>query len=106
VDAPDESRTLAMIAKVRELRPNKPVTTLILTHHHSDHTGGVRAAVSEGVTTLVGHRSIHAYLQEILRRPHTIVPDALAKKPQPKAVTIVDVDDEFVLKDATMAVNL
>src|SRR5258705_8309402 len=100
VDAPDEPRTLAMIAKAREMRPGKPVTTMIVTHHHSDHTAGVRAAVSEGVTTLVAHRSNHAYLQEILRRPHTIVPDALAKKPQPKPVAIVDVDDEFVLKDA------
>ena len=106
VDAPDEPRTLAMIAKAREMRPNKPLTTMILTHHHSDHTSGVRAAVSEGVTTLVAHRSNHAYLQEILRRPHTIVPDALAKKPQPKAVTFVDVDDELVLKDAAMAVNM
>jgi glyoxylase-like metal-dependent hydrolase (beta-lactamase superfamily II) len=106
VDAPDEERTLAMIAKARELRPNKPVTTLILTHHHSDHTSGVRAAVSEGVTTLVAHKSNHAFLQEILRRPHTIVPDALAKKPQPKAVNIVDVDDQLVLKDSAMTVNL
>jgi len=106
VDAPDEARTLAMVAKAREMRPGKPVTTMILTHHHSDHTSGVRAAVSEGVTTLVAHRSVHAYLQEILRRPHTIVPDALAKKPQPKPVTIVDVDDEFVLKDPAMAVNM
>jgi glyoxylase-like metal-dependent hydrolase (beta-lactamase superfamily II) len=106
VDAPDEGRTLAMIVKARALRPNKPVTTLILTHHHSDHTGGVRAAVSEGVTTLVAHKSNRAYLQEILRRPHTIVPDALARKPQAKPVTIVDVDDQLVLKDSTMAVNV
>ncbi|MBI3049342.1 MAG: MBL fold metallo-hydrolase [Acidobacteria bacterium] len=106
VDAPDEARTLAMIAKARELRPNKPVTTLILTHHHSDHTGGVRAAVSEGVTRLVAHKSIRAFLQEILRRPHTIVPEALARKPQAKPVTIVEVDDQLVLKDSTMAVNL
>ena len=106
IDAPDEERTLAMIAKARELRPAKPVTTLILTHHHGDHTSGVRAAVSEGVTRLVAHKSIRAFLQEILRRPHTIVPDALAKKPQPKPVTIVDVDDQLVLKDSAMAVNL
>jgi glyoxylase-like metal-dependent hydrolase (beta-lactamase superfamily II) len=106
VDAPDEERTLAMIAKARELRPGKPVTTLILTHHHGDHTSGVRAAVSEGVTRLVAHRSIRAFLQEIIKRPHTIVPDALAKKPQSRPVTIVDVDDQLVLKDSAMAVNL
>ena len=106
IEAPNDERVRAVLAKAKELRPNKPVTTLILTHHHSDHTSGVRAAVSEGVTTLVAHRSIHAFLQEILRRPHTIVPDALAKKPQAKPVNIVDVDDQLVLKDSAMTVNL
>jgi glyoxylase-like metal-dependent hydrolase (beta-lactamase superfamily II) len=106
VEAPSEARTLAVIAKARELRPNKPLTTLVETHHHGDHTGGVRAAVSEGVTTIVAHESIIPFLQELLRRPHTIAPDALAKKPQPKKVNFVGVDDEYVLKDNTMALNL
>jgi glyoxylase-like metal-dependent hydrolase (beta-lactamase superfamily II) len=106
VEAPSEARTLAVIAKARELRPNKPLTTLIETHHHGDHTGGVRAAVSEGITRIVAHRSIQPFLEELLKRPHTIVPDALARKPQSKRVTFVPVDDQFVLKDRAMAVQL
>ena len=106
VEAPNEARTLAVIAKARELRPNKPLTTLIETHHHADHTGGVRAAVSEGITTIVAHKQVHPFLEELLRRPHTIAPDVLAKKPQAKPVTFVDVDDQLELKDATMAINL
>ena len=106
LEAPGEARTLAVIAKARELRPNKPLTTLIVTHHHGDHTGGVRAAVSEGVTTIVAHEGIKPFLEELLRRPHTINPDALAKKPQPKKVNIVEVKDSYVLKDSTMAINL
>ena len=106
VEAPSEARTLAVIAKARELRPNKPLTTLVETHHHGDHTGGVRAAVSEGVTTIVAHESIIPFLRELLRRPHTIAPDALARKPQPKKVNFVGVGDEYVLKDNTMALNL
>ncbi len=106
VEAPSEARTLAVIAKARELRPNKPLTTLVETHHHGDHTGGVRAAVSEGVTTIVAHKSIQPFLQELLRRPHTIAPDALAKKPQPRKVNFVDVDDMFVLKDSMNSIAL
>jgi glyoxylase-like metal-dependent hydrolase (beta-lactamase superfamily II) len=106
VEAPSEARTLAVIAKARELRPNKPLTTLIETHHHGDHTGGVRAAVSEGVTRIVAHRSIQPFLEELLKRPHTIVPDALAKKPQAQRVTFVPVDDQFVLKDRAMTIQL
>ena len=77
-----------------------------MTHHHSDHTSGIRAAVSEGVTEIVIHKNNVPYVQELLKRPHTIVPDALARKPNAKPVKFVPVDDELVLKDGTMAINL
>jgi glyoxylase-like metal-dependent hydrolase (beta-lactamase superfamily II) len=42
IEAPlNEARTLAVIAKARELVPAKPLTQLVATHHHFDHTGGV-----------------------------------------------------------------
>src|SRR5262249_22612000 len=48
IESPQNAtRALAVIAKARELRPNKPLTTVVVTHHHFDHTGGVRAAASE-----------------------------------------------------------
>jgi hypothetical protein len=62
IEAPSEERTLAVLAKTKELRPNKPVTTLLVTHHHSDHTGGVRTAVAMGVTEIITHRSNVAYM--------------------------------------------
>ena len=54
----------------------------------------VTSSVCLVLLLLPAHESIHAFLQEILRRPHTIVPDALTKNPQPKPVNIVDVDDQ------------
>ena len=71
IEAPNEERTLRVLAKAKELRPNKPVTTLLVTHHHSDHTGGLRTAVAEGLTDIVTHRSNVAYVNEVLKRPHT-----------------------------------
>jgi hypothetical protein len=47
-----DARGLAVITKARELVPGKPLTHVITTHHHSDHTGGVRAAISEGLTVM------------------------------------------------------
>lgn len=105
IEAPNEPRTMAVLAKARELRPNKPVTTLLVSHHHIDHTSGVRAAVAEGVTEIVTHRSNVAYLQEVLKRPHTINPDLLAKKPG-KPVKITTIDDQGVVKDSAMTINL
>src|SRR5262249_16323872 len=41
VEAPeDDMRSLAVIAKARSLRPGKPLTHVVNTHHHFDHLGG------------------------------------------------------------------
>src|SRR3984893_116132 len=104
IEAPQsDTRTLAVIAKARELRPTKPLTQVINTHHHFDHSGGIRAAVSEGLTVIT-HRANAAFYREAVGHAHSIVPDALARTPRP--LKIETVDDEMVLKDKTMTVNL
>lgn len=104
IEAPQsDDRALAVIAKARALRPGKPLTQLVMTHHHFDHSGGVRAAISEGLT-VVTHQGNAAFVQDIARRPHTIVPDALSKNP--KAVTVVPVGDQLTLQDSSMTLNL
>jgi glyoxylase-like metal-dependent hydrolase (beta-lactamase superfamily II) len=106
IEAPNEERVRAVLAKAKELRPNKPVTTLLVTHHHADHTSGVRLAVAAGVTEIITHRSNVAYLNDVLTRPHTINPDDLAKKGAVKLPKITAVDDTGVLRDAMMTVNM
>jgi glyoxylase-like metal-dependent hydrolase (beta-lactamase superfamily II) len=83
--------------------PGKPLTQLVTTHHHFDHTAGLRAAISEGLTviTQAGNRE---WVENMAKRPHTRQPDALAKNPKPVTVEPVDTDREF--KDATMALTL
>ncbi len=104
IEAPqNDVRALAVIAKAKELRPNKPLTQLVLSHHHFDHSGGVRAAMSEGLT-IIAHEAAAEYIEEAGKRPHTVVPDALQKNPKP--VNVEAVDGERVLMDKTMTVNL
>ena len=104
IEAPqNDTRSLAVIAKARELVPGKPLTAVVNTHHHFDHSGGIRAAVSEGLT-VVTHKANAAFFQQAIGRAHTIVPDALAKNPKPLKLDAVD--EEMVLKDKTMTVNL
>ena len=79
VEAPlNEERSQAVIAKAKELIPNKPIYYLINTHAHFDHAGGLRTFVDEGAT-IVTHQPNQAYFAKVWAAPHTINPDRLAK---------------------------
>jgi len=69
-----EARGLAVIAEAKRLIPNKPVTVVVNTHSHIDHSSGLRAAVAEGATILT-HQTNKAYLEKTLALPHTLNPD-------------------------------
>lgn len=56
----------------------KPVSHLIVTHHHFDHFGGVRAYVAANVPIMIAEPGV-SLLQEVSRRPSTVVPDAQEK---------------------------
>jgi glyoxylase-like metal-dependent hydrolase (beta-lactamase superfamily II) len=71
VEAPlSEERSLAVLAKIAETAPGKPVRYLALTHYHSDHTGGLRAYIAKGVTivTTPGNRGFVERLAKGRRR--------------------------------------
>lgn len=89
VDPPqNEERSLAVIQAVRERWPDKPITHLVLTHHHHDHSGGIRAYAAIGAELVVAEGD-RRFVQECLERPHTIQPDTFAAanvRPEIRAV--------------------
>ncbi len=103
VEAPSEIRTLAVLAKAAELVPDKPVTQLVNTHHHVDHSGGVRTAVSKGLT-IVTQAANEAFYRRMSEQPSTILPDALAR--EPRAIKIEVVEDVKTYEDDSMTVEL
>lgn len=82
VEAPqDDARTLAVIGLARALRPQKPLRTVVNTHHHFDHAGGLRAAIAEGLTVIT-HEGNRAFVDSLAARRHHLVADALAARPR------------------------
>jgi hypothetical protein len=98
-----EAQALAVIAKARATVPGKPVTQVIVSHFHIDHTGGLRAAVSEGLAVITNRQNAD-YVREVTSRPATVFPDALGRKP--RAAHIIPVDDRLELADRSMTVDV
>jgi hypothetical protein len=99
-----EARAKAVIDKAHSLSFGKPLTEVIISHHHFDHSAGLRVAVAEGLT-IITQRGNVAFFKDLVARKHTILPDALAKN-FAAPMKIRPVDDELVLKDSAMELDL
>ena len=99
----DQARAEAVLAKAKEVIPNKPIRYVVTSHHHWDHLGGIRAAIDEGAT-IVTHESNKAFLERVATTPHTIKPDRQAESK--KAVQVQTVGDDGQLTDGTRVIEL
>jgi glyoxylase-like metal-dependent hydrolase (beta-lactamase superfamily II) len=62
IDAPQsEARSLAVMAGVTKLAPNKPIRYVINTHHHFDRANGLRTYAAEGATIVTHPRNAAFY---------------------------------------------
>jgi glyoxylase-like metal-dependent hydrolase (beta-lactamase superfamily II) len=104
VEAPqNEERSLAVLAEARKLAPNKPVRYVLTTHHHFDHTGGLRTYVAEGAT-VVTHQSNVPYFERTLTAPATVVPDMQGKSPRPPMIQ--GVSDTYEITDGKQRIEV
>src|SRR5688572_11103064 len=93
----------AILKAVNALIPGKRLTHVIQSHHHFDHSVGLRAAVAEGLT-IVSRRGNEGIFREMVARPARLFPDALGRSPKP--LKFIPVDDHLKLKDSTNEIDI
>jgi len=104
VESPlNDGRTGPVLEQVRQLAPGKPIRYLINSHHHFDHSGGVRTAVAAGATIVTQAGNV-AYLKRALAVPNRIAPDQLAQSG--RKATFKQVKDKLVLADRERRVEI
>lgn len=106
----DNGRTLvrarafrAFVFAAEAMMRGNPLTQVVISHHHFDHTGGLRSAVAEGLTLITQSGNLD-WFEKLFARPVTHYPDALSRNPQP--VKLLGVDDHLRLSDEALTVDL
>ena len=83
VEAPqNEARSLALLAKLGEIVPAKPVRHVVNTHAHFDHSGGLRTFVDRGAI-IVTHQANQPFYEAAWAAPRSLQPDRLAGSGKP-----------------------
>jgi glyoxylase-like metal-dependent hydrolase (beta-lactamase superfamily II) len=84
VEAPlNDARSQAVIDHAKGVVPNKPLRSVVNSHPHFDHAGGVRTAVAEGATIVTLADNV-PYFERMFAQANRVRPDRMAaagKKP-------------------------
>jgi glyoxylase-like metal-dependent hydrolase (beta-lactamase superfamily II) len=73
-----EARTAPVIKSIKERFSAKPIRYVIPTHHHLDHSGGIRAFMAEGSALVAPFVARDFYLR-VAKAPHSRQPDSLER---------------------------
>jgi len=97
-----QARAQAYVDEIKRQFPNKPIRYVMVTHPHSDHTGGLPVLVAEGAT-IIAHENSREFLERALNTPRTLLDDALARTP--RRAVVEGVHDMRSYSDGTRTVE-
>jgi glyoxylase-like metal-dependent hydrolase (beta-lactamase superfamily II) len=91
-------RSEAIIDWAKGQFPDKPITHVISSHHHRDHSSGLRSFVAQDVPVVMSEQAVDVF-REVFSRPSTIVPDDLAGNPATPIFELVPLGGMFEIPD-------
>jgi glyoxylase-like metal-dependent hydrolase (beta-lactamase superfamily II) len=98
-----EARAMQIITEAKRLIPGKPIKYVVNTHHHIDHSSGLRTFVAEGAT-VVTHEVNKPYYEKLFALPHTLEPDRLMT--ERKTPTFETVSEKKVMADGNHVIEV
>jgi glyoxylase-like metal-dependent hydrolase (beta-lactamase superfamily II) len=102
-DAPvSDEQSNWVIQAAKDKYPGKPIKTLVLTHHHMDHAGGLRGYLANGANLVVG-QGAGAHYRKVLAAPYSRNPDLRGR--DLSGVQIIEVADRHVMSDGKRQVS-
>ena len=82
IEMPQTSaRSRAVLDTLASRFPGVPVRLAVNTHHHWDHSGGVREYLARGIPVVTHSRNV-AFIRGIAAARKTVAPDALSRAPR------------------------
>lgn len=94
----------AVIDWIAQQYPGKPISHLVISHAHNDHSAGFRSYVAAGAAVVSHETSVEFYRAQAERPASILLPDALDRNPTEVELIGVPKNGSFRIGDAARSV--